>query len=367
MERLRCPECQTEFSLDPASLQEPAICPGCAKPIRFARLAPEEKSGTPVPFSVPSFHPEPYRPDGGFSLLRLPILFGALALAAIAFGWLASFIGQWFYVVFIFPLVVASGVAMGGAWGAMLARMRNPLLGGLAGLLGGALAIVAMHYFKYQRHITQTAIATLELGSDGGKVKADPAQPKPTLAEVEDELRQQIGFGHFMNLRAEAGVRLGRKDDDKLGFIGSWVYWGVELAFVALLASYCGYSVARAPFCAECGSWKTDRTLGTLSETPEAIKALQTGDLTQVAESADRPSQGLLSISLAVCPICDTQASVVVKLERLVKDKENNVKKENVLELTYPGEALPSLEAVIQPSNRSEDGKVNCKREGGQS
>lgn len=341
MRQLHCPECQRELPFDPDRPPAVTICPACSKPIRLAPLPPDEAEPPPrVPPTLPRFDAEPYHPDGGFSVARLPILLGALLVVAVALGWLSSFIGQWFYLVLIYPMAVGAGLAVTGLWAGRVAQMRNPLLGGLIGLLSAAVAITAMHYFDYQRHIKKATAEVLAIPHAG---------PRLTPAEVETILREAVSFGRFMNLQAEAGVRIGSDNGLNLGFVGSWIYWAAELLVVACMASAGVYRSTREPFCRECSSWKTTRTIGVLPETADLIEAMRTGDLTRAAADAAKPGVGILLLNAAVCPQCDTRSPLAVKLERVVKDNENNVKKEEVLHVTYPGEALPSLEAVVLP------------------
>jgi hypothetical protein len=72
---------------------------------------------------------------------------------AVALGWLASFIGQWFYLVFFFPIGLGFGLVLVGVAVAGLAKMRNIGLGALLGLVAGVLTMVTMHYCDSWRNI----------------------------------------------------------------------------------------------------------------------------------------------------------------------------------------------------------------------
>ena len=61
-----------------------------------------------------TYQPEEHHSDGGFRLVGLPLLFGTLLVAALAIGWLASWIGQFFYLILLFPLCIAGFLAVGG-------------------------------------------------------------------------------------------------------------------------------------------------------------------------------------------------------------------------------------------------------------
>src|SRR5262245_30115975 len=99
------------------------------------------------------FVPETYRPEGGFSLVGLPILLGLLCAAGVGLGWLASFIGQWFYLIVLFPAGIGIGLILVGSTVGHLAKMRSPGLGVLLGLVSPGVALLAMHYSNYQRFL----------------------------------------------------------------------------------------------------------------------------------------------------------------------------------------------------------------------
>ncbi len=73
------------------------------------------------------WRPQPYQPDGGFNLEGLPLLAGALIGAAVGLGWLISFIGQWFYAVIVFPVLVGTALMVVGKEMARITKMRNQL------------------------------------------------------------------------------------------------------------------------------------------------------------------------------------------------------------------------------------------------
>jgi hypothetical protein len=329
MRSLRCPECQSELPLDPLQPPPVTLCPICSKPIRLTPLPPEEPPR--VPLNLPHFKPDRYHPDGGFSASGLVALAGALALAAVGLGWLASFIGQWFYFVLIFPAAIGGGLYSTGWVVAKKLPMRNPVLGGVLGMLSGILAILAMHYSNYVRDI-EKAVEVLQ--------PADPAQVKKLLKE-------KIHFGQYMDDRAKAGVRIGDPGLN-LGHLGSWLYWIAELALVVWLACAGVASAAQRPFCPACNSWKEVRLLGALPDLPSVFEALETGDLTQLAARIAEEGAKPLVLNAAICPRCTTAADLPITLARVTRDNQNQIKLEELLHLTYPGEALAAFQAIFQ-------------------
>src|SRR5262245_20973987 len=106
---------------------------------------------------------EPYRAEGGFSVTGLPVLLVIMVAVAGAMGWLASFVRQWFYLVLVFPAGIGLVLFFTGMAAGKLTRMRSPLMAGLIALIASAVAMVAMHYFDYQRFLEKIAPADPEV------------------------------------------------------------------------------------------------------------------------------------------------------------------------------------------------------------
>ena len=96
-----------------------------------------------------AFDPRPYSSDGGFSIAGMMITMVAGMATALIVGVLAGIVGQFFYMVMLFPLMI--GLAVGGAQVAVIgkSKIRNPLVCGATGLLAGMIAVTAMHYVDY--------------------------------------------------------------------------------------------------------------------------------------------------------------------------------------------------------------------------
>src|SRR5438132_5406786 len=96
------------------------------------------------------FETAPYRAEGGSSVpgLAWPIVLtlgGGLVAAFVA-----SWIGQWFYLIGIFPIVTGSIIGGCGGLGGYIGKLRNPPVALAIGILGGCLATVAMHWFDFR-------------------------------------------------------------------------------------------------------------------------------------------------------------------------------------------------------------------------
>jgi hypothetical protein len=269
---------------------------------------------------VSRFVPEDYKPDGGFSPLGLPVLLVALCVAAVALGWVVSFIGQWFYLILIFPLAIGLGLVVVGLFLGHLCKMRSLAVSGLLGLIASVVALVAMHYFDYRREFSGV--------------------PTPT-------------FLGYLDLKATQGVEISSRGGSglNLGYVGTWVYWAVEFLAVAALATLGLVGGAAAPFCPACNSWKVDRKLGTLrARGGDLVVLFREGEIDRLADHEPLGRDGELIVTAAVCPNCGDESPIDVKVEERTKDGEGNESTNELAHLTYPGEALAEFEAVFGQS-----------------
>jgi hypothetical protein len=281
------------------------------------------------------FSPEEYKAEGGFSLLGVPVLLAALCAAAVGLGWLASFIGQAFYLILLFPIGIGAGLVFVGLLVGKPTKMRNPLLAGLFGLISSAVAIVSLHYFDYQRTIA------------GG--------PIPGINSFLD----------YMHLRATIGETISGsngKGGFNLGYIGSCIYWGVELLIVAFMATLGMIGAAVEPFCSVCNSWKKERKLGQLDPKEGDVAALlREGEIERLKDHDPSPTAGELVLNATVCPNCNADVPITVKLVSVTRNAKKEEERKELVHLTYPGEALADLEAVfVSPASVPGDQRVQA-------
>jgi hypothetical protein len=100
------------------------------------------------------FDVTPYESDGGFSLPGLLLCFGLVFGFAIGLGYLAHFPDTWIPgLEWVLALGLGFGLAGLGCLAVGWTGVRNGALAGLAGFLGGILALGAMHYWNYRDHL----------------------------------------------------------------------------------------------------------------------------------------------------------------------------------------------------------------------
>jgi hypothetical protein len=99
--------------------------------------------GVPQRFDV-----EDYRADEGLPLRGALLMSGLMVAAALIFGFLASFIGQWIYLILMFPIFIGIGLGFAGTKAIMWGHVRNRWFAAACGLVGGVLAMGSQHYFE---------------------------------------------------------------------------------------------------------------------------------------------------------------------------------------------------------------------------
>jgi hypothetical protein len=81
----------------------------------------------------------------------------------------------------------------------------------------------------------------------------------------------------------------------------------------------------------------------------EAATALTEGALGRLAAVSSGADGDTVALHLAVCPTCGQEASLEVRLEKVTRDKKDNEQTEDLAHVSYPGRALPALEALCPP------------------
>ena len=253
-----------------------------------------------------------YRPDGRWTPLGLFNLIATLALVGATLGFVAHWVSQWFYLVFIFPIVIGFAVGFAGGRTIKSNKLRNPALGGLAGFVAGVFAMVTMHYMDYHSTKSYVSQASEEvqafLVQAGSSEQVDWSEEEATayLAGLAGSVTATENFLSYLNAVANEGVTIGRAsssgDGINLGFIGSWIYWIVEILVVAFVVFAVLKDSTAAPFCVECDEWKPGDFLGSLSgEHNELHHAIRTGDVAQCSQASPSTNVGCFNLYRVQC------------------------------------------------------------------
>jgi hypothetical protein len=295
------------------------------------------------------FDTVPFRPDGAAPLdgLLLTALFSCGA--ALVIGAVVSFLHQWFYLVLFFPLGMGLGVGAAGAAGVRVGKVRSPLAAGALGVTAGVLVMLVSHlgdYLLWLRQLEQVA--------------------GPRAAEL------RLTFLEFMNLRAEQGVTLSKVGQgDKgmnLGYIGSYIYWLVEVAFAAGFAAAVMAATTLTPFCPACRSWKQKRVLGSVAAARQTVKEIVgRGELTKLLEP-NLPAGHPVVFTAHVCPRCAEQGAVEINLQEVASNATGERRATDLGTWSFGGESWPlwhRLFAAPAPQPPAPSPETHIKESGG--
>ncbi|MGE0529426.1 MAG: hypothetical protein AB7P49_20410 [Bdellovibrionales bacterium] len=300
-----------------------------------------DSSVDPVPID-PAFRFEavPYRAEGGHNLPGLILVLAFCLGGGVPAGLLGGWIGQWFYLIVVFPIAIGAVVGFFGALAADWGKLRNPSLGMLAGILGGCLAMAAMHYFEFRAFLHEVE-------------KTNPAALQLQFSPSE--------FAQFIDQSAVAGVQIvGRPGQNamNLGYYGSYIYWILEVVIVAFIAGAIVASVASSPFCSECETWKVVRQLGKVN-VPRAValEAITSGEIIRLAGQDLAPGPGRLNLAAAVCPNCASAVPVDITFTEVTVNSKGGEQSAQIAHVTYPGQALHVFEALFEEDSQGTSSK----------
>lgn len=312
--------------------------------------------------SLPTYNVNPYTPDRGITAPGVVMLISALVLIGAGLGFVAHFISQYFYLILLFPAAIGFVLGLVGAAMVKKGRIRNPLIGGLAGFLGGVFAMLMMHYFDYETFRADMAVYEQEAPEFFRDVRADNASwKKPDeFKETQEEYDRFIeamrvqSFPAFMELQAHRGVELKKAASSSstsglnLGYYGSYIYWIVEVLIVSVITYMMVRAQAAQPYCRDCDDWRDTLAIGAVESPALAKQGIETGDLNKLAEA--RPNEGSVLLTAHHCKSCQGNPPTIALDGAVVSYDKNGKKQETLIaRATWPQEALDDLRALFAP------------------
>ena len=326
--------------------------------LRSTRKVVEEEEPEPQRYKV-----REYQADGGFTMLGIVLIFSIEIVAGLFLGFVTSFISQFFYLIILFPIGIGFLLGVAGIPGIRLGKVRNPWLGGLAGLVGGCVAMIGVQFFDYLGFLSEAEEIRAELQKPPEPPKPFHMgeHPRPFVPGINVQAAKEIlevqSFPGYIDYAARQGVSIGRARDRgkgwNLGHVGTYIYWLIELGIVAFIALALMLAKASEPYCRGCDSWKKERPLITLEGMEEdVLKAVRRGDVEDLAQFDESEDEVGLKILVASCPNCQEAEPIAVKLVRVVKDNKKEQKTTDLAHVSYPGEALLDLEKAFPARQR---------------
>ena len=331
-----------------------------------SRMNDLEQSAESVELPKPlgTFDACSYKPDGGFLIGSLFQLVGLLGLMGIVMGAIAHFIGQFFWFILLFPLLIGIIVGAAGSYFVVKFRVRNPMLCALAGFAAGVFSMLAMHYMDFRAFESSLLnsmgkegrlVLNVARNIDSLKAKGDetPEEIRNLIKELEAEpealkIFQIDTFAEFIDFSATQGVSIGKVGrESNIGYVGTYIYWGIEMIIVAGIALSLMLSQSKEPYCTHCDSWKVAQNYGPFKQGDEIIEQLRQGQPCNIAldSALKKNAEAELLVKIHSCPSCQEESAADVFVQRLNVDKEGAVSETNLAKITYPEEALIPLHA----------------------
>lgn len=314
--------------------------------------------------SLSQFDADFYKPDGGYTFPSLFQLTISLIIVGLIMGMLAHYIGQFFWLIILFPIVIGGVVGFCGSYCVNKYHIRSPLLCAFAGIAAGVFSMSMMHYLDYRSfrselnaNLGENAEVIYQIARNIDEIKAKgdeiPEEVRLFIKDLENnpqDLKQlQIeSFPQFIDYQAEIGVQIGKVGREmNIGYVGSYIYWAVEIFLVAIIALLIMKSTAEEPYCSECASWKTEQSHGPFRNDNQIMMQLRHGQQPNVELNSEieNKSHDEFLVKLHSCSHCQEESPVDVFVEQIVVDKEGNASEKNIAKMTYPPEAYVALHA----------------------
>jgi len=289
----------------------------------------------------------PYRPSGLSGSGAFPILFGAALGAGILAGVAEGLVARYLInLLILFPALIGVVAGAVAAWRIGKDKVRAPLAGATAALLGALAGQVTVHAVAYQYFRADVAAALRREGV---------TEPGPAVDEVLAQEAGRDGFLGYLELRAHKGVTLkrGGSKGTNVSGAGAWILWAVELLLALGIGGWIAFDRARQPFCERCRLWYL-APVPVAAGSPKkeawraALAAVERGDPAAAAQALGQPEPKATSLlRLARCPQCDTHEpvlSVAVVTGTHTKKPQTSVKHETLLR----AEEAKALEAALQ-------------------
>jgi len=253
----------------------------------------------------------PYRPSGASESGAFPVLFGGCLAVGILAGVAEALAARYLISLFIiFPLLIGAAAGGFGAWRVARDKVRAPLAGAVAAILGALAGQATVHLMAYQGFRSEVTASMRQKGI---------AEPDPALDHFLQEETGRDGFLGYLELSARSGITLkkGGSKGTKVSGLGAWILWAVELLLALGVGGWIAGDRARQPFCERCKRWYLPpEAVAVGSSKKEAwqavLRAVERGDHAGAAAALGQPEEKATSVlRLARCPQCDTHEPVL--------------------------------------------------------
>lgn len=281
-------------------------------------------------------------------LLRVSLLFGAAIMGGLVIGGIVAFIAQFFYLIFLFPLIMGGIAAFVMVAGVNGLKIPNAAIAALAAVVLSTVLYTTLHYGQYLTFLQQAhADVALELGD------VDAASVDGLIDLFLLEETGATGFVGYMLLQVDSGFSVGRAtSSSSLPISGSiiWIYWFIEFAVITGIAAIAAAGATSKPFCQTCQEWYTSQRLGSVNRgaAQQFLQAVQMDDFQQAhdmvqQEALPTPS---LEVYLRRCPSCES-SELHLAVEASGVDSRGRPKTQQVLDRVISHDQLQMLTPAV--------------------
>jgi hypothetical protein len=296
-------------------------------------------------------------------------LIGGLGLAVLTAA------GAWAWQVIPLPtFLILIGVLQGLALGWCLrklvraAQLRNPAVALVIGALCGVVSIGLVYAGEYlwfaYKHMP-VIIKREEAASiySPEQIKTIESLSNQPIALTDWWLTERQHVGHngvigFVLLKNQVGIRLGSGEGPGSVARGQflWVMWGVEAAFIVIVAAALARFQALEPFCEDCRRWFGDTkrvfsaphaNLDALADAVSSGSPAKLAAIRQSIPATFEPSMGAAVVDIQQCPKCSQTLADVVN--HILRPKGGYINQPKVELISVSPQMVEALKTAGNP------------------
>lgn len=269
-----------------------------------------------------------YKPSGSLPAVGFAKMLAVTTIGALLIGGVAHFIGNFFYLIILFPLAMGFGASMAVTMGITMGKCRNTTAALVVAVLTGALTYGSMHFFDYLSFKSSVAEYFLEEmpQTEDGEVVTEEMTSVMVNAMLAEETGS-TGFIGFMKFSAKQGVSIGKagRNGANIGEVGTWIYYLIEFGAIIFFACT-GAAAAKSPFCESCEEWYDEEALTHLEDGSgyDVIEALKNEDVADISSKLQITTEApCIRVKGSICAKCN-QSDAVLTLEEVTLNNKGN-------------------------------------------
>ncbi len=249
------------------------------------------------------------------TLKGLSLLFGGLLITGVIIGAIASFVGNYIYLILLFPMVM--GLIAGFVLKSIVVseKIRSSFVVVIAGIFSAVLIYGSMHFFDYLqfRNSLAKVIQQRAIAANGTAAPEENVQ-----AYIDYLLAEETNFPGFLGfvlLEAKEGMTISEVGAGSHGTplnlkAFTWLLWFVEMCLIGGIAMGAAYKIAKDLFCEQCDTWvpQQEHVGGVKPEfLDQAVERIKCRDFAGLAQMLQLDS-GFPSVEFytRTCKTCNT-------------------------------------------------------------